>query len=168
MSTKPQNHFCGQTRREFLWQTGAGFTTLGLIDLFSKENFFTTQAYAADGVTPFNAPSSILHPPSSSSPNTNPLAPKPPHFAPKAKSVIFLFMYGGPSHVDTFDHKPELYKLDGKTIQVKTKGRGGPKSEGRVVGPSGTSSPTANPERWSPTSSRTWASALTTSPSSTP
>ena len=65
----------------------------------------------------------------------NPLAPKPPHFAPKAKSVIFLFMYGGPSQVDTFDYKPKLYELDGKTIAVKTFGRGGKKNEGRVVGP---------------------------------
>jgi hypothetical protein len=44
-------------------------------------------------------------------------------------------MYGGPSHVDTFDYKPKLYPLDGKTIPVKTFGRGGHKSEGRVVGP---------------------------------
>ncbi len=44
-------------------------------------------------------------------------------------------MYGGPSHVDTFDYKPELYPLDGKTIAVKTFGRGGKKNEGRVVGP---------------------------------
>jgi hypothetical protein len=44
-------------------------------------------------------------------------------------------MYGGPSHVDTFDYKPKLYGLDGKTIQVKTFGRGGKKNEGRVVGP---------------------------------
>ena len=60
---------------------------------------------------------------------------KRPHFEPKCKSVIFLFMYGGPSHVDTFDHKPELFKFDGKTIKVKTHGRGGHKNEGRVVGP---------------------------------
>ena len=53
----------------------------------------------------------------------------------KAKSVIFLFMYGGPSHIDTFDYKPELYGLDGKTVPVKTFGRGGKKNEGRVVGP---------------------------------
>ncbi len=65
----------------------------------------------------------------------NPLAAKLSHFAPRARSVIFLFMYGGPSHVDTFDYKPRLYELDGKTIPVKTKGRGGAKSEGRVVGP---------------------------------
>jgi Protein of unknown function (DUF1501) len=44
----------------------------------------------------------------------NPLAAKPPHFAPKAKSVIFLFMAGGPSHLETFDPKPLLNKLDGQ------------------------------------------------------
>ena len=44
-------------------------------------------------------------------------------------------MYGGPSQVDTFDYKPKLYALDGKTIPVKTFGRGGKKNEGRVVGP---------------------------------
>jgi hypothetical protein len=63
------------------------------------------------------------------------MAPKKPHFEGKARSVIFLFMYGGPSHVDTFDHKPKMYPLDGKTITVKTFGRGGHKNEGRVVGP---------------------------------
>ncbi len=45
---------------------------------------------------------------------TNPLAPKPPHFAPKAKRVIYACMRGGPSHVDTFDEKPELAKHDGE------------------------------------------------------
>ncbi|HYI97132.1 MAG TPA: DUF1501 domain-containing protein [Bryobacteraceae bacterium] len=44
----------------------------------------------------------------------NPLAAKAPHFAPKAKSVIFLFMAGGPSHLETFDPKPLLNKLDGQ------------------------------------------------------
>ena len=44
----------------------------------------------------------------------NPLAPKPPHFAPTAKRVIWLFMHGGPSQVDTFDPKPALKKYDGK------------------------------------------------------
>ncbi len=45
----------------------------------------------------------------------NPLAPKKPHFAPRAKRVIFLFMQGGPSHVDTFDYKPLLAKHDGQS-----------------------------------------------------
>lgn len=111
--------FCGRTRREFLWETGAGFTATALTGLLSGDGFFNRAASAAEA-----SPKYI-----------NPLAPKPSHFAGKAKSVIFLFMYGGPSQVDTFDYKPELYKLDGKTIPVKTKGRGGEKNEGRVVGP---------------------------------
>ena len=48
-----------------------------------------------------------------------PLAPKPPHFPAKAKNVIFLFMYGGPSHIDSFDYKPNMVGMDGKTIKVK-------------------------------------------------
>jgi len=47
----------------------------------------------------------------------NPLLPKQPHFAPRAKRVIFLSMRGGPSHVDTFDYKPALAKNDGKKSQ---------------------------------------------------
>jgi hypothetical protein len=116
---RPTGSFCGRTRREFLWEAGAGFTALGLVDLLTREGFFGRRAAAA----------------SASARSANPLAPKAPHFTPKAKSVIFQFMYGGPSHVDTFDHKPELYKLDGKTIRVKTFGRGGKKNVGRVVGP---------------------------------
>jgi hypothetical protein len=116
---KPYGSFCRRTRREFLWQAGGAFTSVALTALLDRDGFLTRQARAADGVAPF----------------ANPLSPKPPHFAPRAKSVIFLFMYGGPSHVDTFDYKPILYKLDGQTIPVKTKGRGGSKNEGRVVGP---------------------------------
>src|SRR5438045_1845698 len=104
---------CKQTRREFLWEAGAGFTGLALTGLLSLDGFFD-RASAAE---------------------RNPLAPKKPHFAGPAKSVIFLFMYGGPSHVDTFDYKPKLYDLDGQTIPVKTFGRSGKKNEGRVVGP---------------------------------
>jgi hypothetical protein len=46
----------------------------------------------------------------------NPLAPKAPHFKPRAKRVIFIFMQGGPSHVDTFDYKPTLAQQDGKMM----------------------------------------------------
>src|SRR5207237_10654591 len=46
----------------------------------------------------------------------NPLAPKPPHFAPKAKQVIHLFMAGAPSQLDLFDYKPKLAALEGKPI----------------------------------------------------
>jgi hypothetical protein len=48
----------------------------------------------------------------------NPLAPKAPHFAPKARRVIHLFMNGGPSHVDTFDPKPELARHHGRPLPV--------------------------------------------------
>ena len=50
----------------------------------------------------------------------NPLAPKPPHYKAKAKSVIFLFMDGGPSQIDTFDPKPRLRQDHGKPIPMKT------------------------------------------------
>ncbi|MCC6419661.1 MAG: DUF1501 domain-containing protein [Gemmataceae bacterium] len=46
----------------------------------------------------------------------NPLAPRPPHHTPRAKRVIFLFMQGGPSHVDTFDYKPRLERADGQQM----------------------------------------------------
>jgi hypothetical protein len=48
----------------------------------------------------------------------DPLAPKKPHYAPKAKRVIFLFSTGGVSHMDTFDPKPKLFAADGKTLGV--------------------------------------------------
>src|SRR5262245_29826651 len=110
--------FCRRTRREFIWEIGGGFGAIALAGILG-DDFFTARATAADGPDKF----------------INPMAPKKPHFPPKAKACIFIFCYGGPSHVDTFDYKPELYPLDGKTIPVKTFGRGGHKNEGRVVGP---------------------------------
>src|SRR5262249_40420110 len=50
------------------------------------------------------------------SPAVNPLAPRRPHFPAKAKSVIFLFMAGGPSQLELFDYKPKLVELDGQPI----------------------------------------------------
>src|SRR6476661_8287328 len=49
-------------------------------------------------------------------PATGPLAPKSPHFRPRAKRVILLFSTGGVSHMDTFDPKPKLFAADGKTV----------------------------------------------------
>ena len=59
---------------------------------------------------------SLLEPPARAAERVNALAAKPPHFKPKAKSVIFLFMVGAPSHIDTFDPKPALEKYDGKLL----------------------------------------------------
>ncbi|RMF41918.1 MAG: DUF1501 domain-containing protein [Planctomycetota bacterium] len=109
--------FCGRTRREFLWQTGAGFGAVALASLLEEDGFFCKPARGAEAV------------------QANPLAEKPPHFAPQAKSVIFLFMYGGPSHIDTFDYKPSMIGMDGKTVNVKTFGRGGHRNQGRIVEP---------------------------------
>ncbi len=116
---RPAHTFCRRTRREFLWEAGAKFTGLAMTGLMASEGFLTQRASAAAGAAPF----------------ANPLAPKISARLGKARSVIFLFMYGGPSHIDTFDYKPKLYPLDGKVIPIKTFGRGGKKNEGRVVGP---------------------------------
>src|SRR5687767_2597479 len=111
-------NFCGRTRREFLWQAGGGFAGLALSGLLG-DDFFRSQAVAADGVTKF----------------TNPLAAKKPHGPARAKSVIFLYMYGGPSHIDTFEYKPAMTGRDNQTVTVKTFGRGGHKNQGRIVEP---------------------------------
>ncbi|MSU33696.1 MAG: DUF1501 domain-containing protein [Pedosphaera sp.] len=82
-----------------LRQTGGGFGYLALASLLGEE----VAAEAGFGATPqlFGVPA-------------NPLAPKPSHFLARAKRVIFLFMPGGPSQVDTFDPKPRLTRDNGK------------------------------------------------------
>ncbi|MFN7924085.1 MAG: DUF1501 domain-containing protein [Bryobacteraceae bacterium] len=77
-----------RNRREFITDAFCGFGTLAMTQMLFEEKL-----RAARG---------------------NPLAPKPSHFSAKAKSVIFLFMAGGPSHLETFDPKPLLNKLDGQ------------------------------------------------------
>src|SRR5215472_15523783 len=74
-------------RRWFLRQCGVGLGAVGLAHLLGQD------ASAARA--------------------SNPLAPRKPHFAAKAKNVIFLFMAGGPSHLELFDNKPELAKFNG-------------------------------------------------------
>jgi hypothetical protein len=77
------------TRRWFFKECGVGLGTIALASLLRGNS-----ASAAEAV--------------------NPLAPKFPHFAPKAKRVIYMFQAGAPSHVDLFDFKPELAKRDGQ------------------------------------------------------
>ncbi len=91
---------CGRSRREFLWEVGGGFAGLALLDLLSRDGFFNKSARA-----------DVIQ---------DPLAPKPAHFAAKAKHVIFLFMNGAPSQVDTFDPKPALEKYHGTPYRGKT------------------------------------------------
>src|SRR5688572_23892292 len=87
------------SRRCLLRNTAAGFGHLALLSLLAEES----------GAASLNRKSEIANRKS-----PDPLAPKPPHFPPRAKSVIFLFMKGGPSHVDTFDPKPLLDRDHGK------------------------------------------------------
>jgi hypothetical protein len=85
-----------QSRRDFLFRAGGGFGGLALSWLLVRDGF------AAAKELPGKA--------------ANPLAAKKPHFRAKAKSVIFMFMVGGPSPVDLFDPKPELQKRHGQPL----------------------------------------------------
>src|SRR5262249_14244407 len=80
------------SRREFLWQAGGGGGALALNWLLARDAQAAGKAFA------------------------NPLAAKKPHFEARAQSVIFLFMVGGPSHIDLFDPKPELARMHGKPL----------------------------------------------------
>ncbi len=85
------------TRREMLGRMGNGFATLGLMSVLGGSAFASQ---------------------TKSSASSNPLLPRKPHFPGKAKRVIFLFMNGGPSQVDTFDPKPALIKYNGQVVPL--------------------------------------------------
>src|SRR6266480_2277678 len=82
------------TRRWFFQQCGLGLGGIALASLLSERKLF--------GATP--------------GPVANPVAPRPPHFKPRAKNVIYLFMAGGPSQLELFDYKPKLIELNGQPI----------------------------------------------------
>lgn len=90
-----------RSRREFLTQTGVGFGGLALSFLLAQEA--EAQQKAQNGAARRNLPSE--------------LTPRPQMLPAKAKSVIFFFAVGGPSHLDTFDYKPALIASDGKTLE---------------------------------------------------
>src|ERR1043165_789964 len=79
-----------QSRRKFFRTCAGGIETIALANLLAKEGRTATPV--------------------------NPLAPKPPHFAPKAKNVIFLYREGAPSQMDLFDPKPALQKYHGQSL----------------------------------------------------
>jgi hypothetical protein len=87
--------FGNVSRRAFLADCGMGFTGLALGAMLNREG------YAADDTTEQWVPPTGL-----------------PHFAPRAKSVIWYFMLGGTSHLESFDHKPEINKYAGKTVEM--------------------------------------------------
>ncbi|MGL5096280.1 MAG: DUF1501 domain-containing protein, partial [Planctomycetia bacterium] len=108
---------CCGSRRQFVWELGAGFGGVALTALLENDGFFARQA-AANAPTPVGAVGQPMV-----DAGLNPLAPKASHFPGKAKSCIFLFMYGGPSQMDTFDYKPELQKRDGQAVQMEIRRR---------------------------------------------
>jgi hypothetical protein len=81
------------SRRAFLRDCAGGIGTMALFNLLARDGY-------AGPVDPI----------------ANPMRPKKPHFLPRAKNVIFLFMEGGPSQLDLFDPKPEMQKLDGQSL----------------------------------------------------
>jgi hypothetical protein len=86
------------TRRQFLSRMGMGLGALGLASMLGPAELVA----AVKGPGP-----SLVN---------NPLAPRPPHFAGKANAVIHIFAQGAPSHIDTWDPKPYLTKMDGRTL----------------------------------------------------
>src|SRR5579884_2139785 len=107
------------SRRDFLCRSGSGLGAIALAAMLHD-----------DGLLPKAAAAVV-----------DPLRPKPPHFPPTAKSVIWLFMEGGPSHIDLFDPKPQLEKLAGQPL---------PPSFGKVMTAMGTGNNTLMPSK------RTW------------
>src|SRR6516162_7097549 len=82
------------SRRAMLCSAGLGFGAWALLDLLTRDGILAAGPEAAE----------------------NPIAARRPHFAARARHVIFLFMQGGPSHIDTFDPKPLLNKMHGKPL----------------------------------------------------
>ncbi len=114
MSTDPRanpktrsSSACSGSRRQFLWEMGAGFAGLALSSVLSTDGFFAKHGLFAAEPKTFSSP----------------LKPRPQHFKARARSVIFLYMYGGPSQMDLFDYKPELQKRDGQEVQMEIRRR---------------------------------------------
>ena len=84
-----RQYYLKETRREFLKFTGTGIGALGLASALNNNNLYA-------------------------SPGTDSLSFLTPHFLPKAKNVIYIHLVGGPSHLELFDHKPELIRRDGQ------------------------------------------------------
>src|SRR5438552_14920547 len=92
------------TRRQALQEAAVGFGAMAVNSMLQQERLFAAESAIAKE-------------------KTYDLKPKAPHFAPKAKNVIFIYISGGPSTIDMFDPKPQLVKYDGKPAPFEIKGR---------------------------------------------
>ena len=95
------------SRRDFLFQAGGGISGVALAHLLNQQGLLAAETSAACQAKPLG---------------NNPYALKPPHFKPRAKAVISLFMSGGPSAVDLWDYKPGLTKWAGQPLDEKMVG----------------------------------------------
>src|ERR1700686_3035442 len=114
MNNRLAHHWQVSSRRQFFQRAGSGLAGIALANMLHQDGLLA-------------APTMV-----------DPLAPKKPHHEPKAKSVIWLFMEGGPSHVDLFDPKPRLLELGGQPM---------PASFGRPITAMGTSNNTLMPSK---------------------
>jgi hypothetical protein len=92
MNKQLSHHWQVSSRRQFFQRAGSGLAGIALAGMLQQDGLAATSGIV------------------------DPLAPKKPHHEPKAKSVIWLFMEGGPSHLDTFDPKPKLTELNGQPM----------------------------------------------------
>src|SRR6266849_9603787 len=113
MNKNLAHHWEVASRRQFFQRAGSGLAGIALANMLQQDGLMAAKL-------------------------ADPLAPKEPHHLPKAKSVIWLFMEGGPSHLDLFDPKPELQRLAGQPM---------PESFGRPITAMGTASNTLMPSR---------------------
>jgi hypothetical protein len=114
------NFPCKKTRREFLWQSGNGFFGTALTYLLARDGFFNS-APGQGAVSRQIAQA--------------PMSPRIAHMPAKAKACIFLYMVGGPSHIDTFDPKPLLVEKNGQQFSFPgTTGAMSQKSSGQLKG----------------------------------
>jgi len=109
MNNRLAHHWQVSSRRQFFQRAGSGLAGIALANMLHQDGLLASPTLA------------------------DPLAPKKPHHEPKAKSVIWLFMEGGPSHVDLFDPKPKLTELTGQPM---------PASFGKPITAMGTSNNT--------------------------
>jgi uncharacterized protein DUF1501 len=101
------------SRRQLLTRLAGGFGAIGLSTVLADAGLIAAEASSAAA---------------------NPLAPKPPHYAPRARRLIFLFMNGGPSHVDTFDPKPVLNCRSGEPLPESLASKSKRRKKGNLMG----------------------------------
>src|SRR5262245_42091355 len=108
--TRMQNKATISSRRDFLLRAGGGFGALALVHLLDQSGLYADEPEQGRPIGSSLADSRLAA-----------SAAVPPHFAARAKSVIFLFMDGGPSHIDTFDPKPKVNELAGQPLPTSIK-----------------------------------------------